>query len=356
MALSIILNCLKGKYSSAQIINLIKYLFGKRKKIVSWKPIYISIACSYRCNLQCDMCLTHSKKHDNLYGQKPCRDMDFETYKQVLNKYNKALVVNLIGCGEPLLNKDFFQMVEYASKAMRMYVVAGTNGTLVGKYKQKIVISSLDKLMISINSHNTEDFIRLTGMSADNFGLIKNNTMELVKLRDAAANRKLKIWLSFILDNKNYLYLTEMINLAHRLGVDAALFLPFIPSPKDGFRAEERCLFSDDPNVLKKFNQVKAAQAGSKIKIILPRLLDREMLKQPHKFRYCKVPFYVLTVDGEGNIGGCSCQLLDNSRNGKFYENDAWNNAYFQQLRSKFIDSNPALLEPCAWCYYNLPR
>lgn len=347
---TIILDYLKRKHSTSQIINICKYILGKRKTIISWDPIYLTIFTTYKCNLHCDMCLTHSKKHDNLYGQKPCKDMSYETFKQALNMYNKALMVTLTGNGEPLLNKDFFRMAEYASKVMGMYVFSATNGTLIGQYKEQLVNSYLDWLSVSINGHSPEEYVRITGMSKETYKLICQNTKELVKLRNIN-NAKLKIWASFILDNNNYIYLKEIINFAQTIGIDGILFLHFLP--KEGFDAEARCLFSDDINVLKEFNNIKRIK--SNMKVILPRLLDRKMLKHTNEFKYCKVPFYNLTIDGEGNVGGCGCQLLDNSKNGKYHDKDAWSNPYFQQFRNRFIDPNLPILEPCTWCHNNLP-
>ena len=105
----VLFDSLKGKHTFGQLINLFKYYYGKKKTIVNWDPIYISIFPSYRCNLSCDMCLTHSKKFDNPYGQQPCKDMDFELFKEIVDRYKSALAVNLIGNGEPLFNKDLFK-------------------------------------------------------------------------------------------------------------------------------------------------------------------------------------------------------------------------------------------------------
>lgn len=345
MARTILSNFLKGKHTTGQMYNLIKYLLGKKNTVLNWDPIYISVFLTYSCNLSCDMCLTHSTKHDNRYGQKPCKDMDFETFVKVLNKYKNALVVTLIGNGEPLLNKDYFKMIEYAAKRMNMYVFSVSNGVLLGKYSDQIVNSCLTWFNISINAHNSEEYHRMTGMPPEYFHVIERNICKLVKLR-YTKNERIRIWISIILDKINYNYLSDMVNFAENLGVDGVLFFNFLPNEKEGFRAVERCLFKDNKNVLDIFSNITASK--HKIKIILPILLDRS-----NNNKYCRGPFYNLTIDGEGNIGGCSCQLLDNSKNGKFYEENAWNNAYFRKFRRRFIDPNLSILEPCKWCTDN---
>lgn len=349
----IVIDYLLGRRSAGQIINLCKYIFGKPKSIVNWNPVYLSVCCTYRCNLHCDMCLTHSRAHDNLYGQKPCPDMDFKTFKRILDQYRDALVLNLIGSGEPLLNADFFKMAEYASKERKMYVVSSTNGTMVGRYKEQLASSCLDYMNVSINGFDPADYVRLTGMAGEYFDQITKDAADLVNLRNSLHNKKFRIWGSFIVDRKNYIKMPEMFNLSRQIGLDGILLFPFIPSPKDGFRPQDRGLFGDEAEVLNKFKEIKKL-AGARVKIMV-HLLDRGILEKGYKPKYCRVPFYNLIVDGNGDIGGCGCQLLNNSGNGKFYDEDAWNNTYFQNLRNSFLDPGLPILEPCTWCYYNSP-
>lgn len=341
----VLFDFIKGKHTLGQMLNLFKYFCGKKKEVVNWEPIYISVFPTFRCNLTCDMCLTHSKKFKNPFGQKPGKDMDFELFKQVLIRYKNALAVNLIGNGEPLFNKDLFRMIEYASNTMKMYVFSGSNGILVRDYVEEILNSPLDGFIISINGHNSEEFNRMTGMPPELFDVICDNTVELVRQRNMRGS-KVEIVASIILDKENYKRLKDMICFVKNLAVDGVLFFQFLPSPAPGFTAEERCLFSDDSEVLEAFAQVKSRH--SRMRLALPPLLERATNN-----KYCSAPFYNLSVDGDGNVGCCCCQLLDLSGNGKFYEEDAWNNAHFKEMRKRFIEPEFPLLEPCRWCYNN---
>ena len=139
------------------------------------------------------------------------------------------------------------------------------------------------------------------------------------------------------------------IYFVENLGVDKILFFQYIPTPAPGTTAEERCLFSDDPDVLKTFDQVNSLPSSIKKKIVLPSLLEKVM----NTNKYCSVPFYNISVDGDENVGCCCCQLLNLSENGKFYVGDAWNNAHFREMRRRFIDPEFPILEPCKWCYNN---
>lgn len=342
-AMEVLLDFLKGKHTTGQMLNLFKYSIGKKKNVVNWNPITISVFLTYRCNLSCDMCLTHSGKFGNPYGQKATKDVNFKLFKQILNRYKNALTVNLIGNGEPLLHKDFFKMIEYASTVKKMNVASSSNGILVGKYIAEIISSPLNYLNISINGHNSKGFNRITGMSPELFDVICNNTAELVKQK-IAKRSKLRIAATFILDQENYRYLKDMIYLADSLGVDEIVFFQFLPVHEKGFTAKERCLFSYDTEVLETFAEVNSLPLRMRRKVILPPLLDIVN-------KYCSTWFRIICVDGDGNVGGCSCQLLDLSPSGKFSDENVWNNEYFQKMRKRFIDSEFPLLEPCTWCY-----
>lgn len=348
----VLFDSIKGKHTSGQILNLFKYFYGEKKTVVNWDPIYISVFPTYICNLSCDMCLTHSTKFENPFGQKPCKDMDFVNFKQVLDRYKNVLAVNLIGNGEPLLNKDLFNMIEYASNERKMYTFSGSNGIILGKYVEEITNSLLDGFTISLNGHNSGEFNRITGMPAKWFDVICDNIVELVRQRNLK-KKKLEILVSIILDTENYKNLKDMIYFVEEyLEVDRILFFQFLPTPAPGYTAEERCLFSDDPEVLKTFDQVNSLPSRIRKKVVLPPLLERVM----NANKYCSVPFYNISVDGDGNVGCCCCQLLNLSENGKFYEGDAWNNAHFKEMRRRFIDPEFLLLEPCKWCYNNAGR
>ena len=80
----VLLEYLNGKHTTGQLTNFLKYLFTSNREIVSWQPIFISIFLTYRCNLNCDMCLTHSTRFDNTFGQKYSKDIDLNFYKQIL--------------------------------------------------------------------------------------------------------------------------------------------------------------------------------------------------------------------------------------------------------------------------------
>ncbi len=339
-------NVVKGRHTLGQVSNTVKYFLSHKREVLTYDPIYITIHTVFKCNLDCDMCMTHSTKHDNIYGQKTRTDMDYETLRLVVDKFKNAIGVSFVGNGEPFLNKDLFKMIDYTVNIRKMYAFVATNGTLLDKYIQEIVGSPIYSLSVSINSHNREDYNRITGMSLDVFDKIYQNVVALVKARNEA-NSKIRIILTLILDQKNYKYLQDKIDFVESLGVDEVFFYNYLPSPSEGFTASERSLFVDNADVLETFKNITLPK--SKLLIGMCSLLERGKINN----KLCSAYFYHLGVDGEGNIGGCQCKLMDLSLYGKYNEPDAWNNEHFRRMRRMFLDKSEPLLESCQFCPNN---
>jgi len=294
------------------------------------------------------MCLSHSTKFYNPYGQKKTNDISYEQFIKFLNRYKNALSVSLIGNGEPLLNKDFFKMIAYSSNKMNMKVCSSSNGILVKKFTNEIIESNLLHLNISINGHNSSEFHRLTGNSPELFEIICNNVKYLIQQKKQR-NAKLKVAATFILDQLNFKYLKEMITLADNLGVDEIVFFQFLPVDIKGYTAKERCLYLDNMEVVPVFDQINTFPKKIRKKVTLPPLLERDMKNN----KFCCTPFFNISINGKENIGGCCCQLLNFENNGSFSDKNAWNNEHFNDLRRRFLYSNSPLFEPCTWCYNN---
>jgi len=292
------------------------------------------------------MCQTHSQKiPKNIYHHEGSRDIDFQTFKQFVDRFKNALSVSLIGTGEPMLNKDFFKMARYAAFEKRMSVITVSNGTIISSKIDEVLDCGLSNIEISLNGYDEDELHRMTGQQKKYFSIICNNVQELVRKRNEIKSG-LVISLSFILDQQNYRNAFRMVELAEKLGVDEVSLHNFLPSPVEGFTAEKRCLYSDDKDVVETL--IRLRQGGYKVKLNLPTLLDKN-----RKEKYCVSYFRLIRVDGEGNVGGCAGQLLNLSGNGKFYDKDVWNNSHFQERRKIFLDADIPELPPCRDCCHN---
>ncbi len=344
-AISYVSDIVMGKRTAGQIWNLVKFHCSSKKEVLSYDPLTFSICTTDNCNLQCNMCLTHSAKFSNADNRHvACQDISLELFKKAIDRYKNATTVLLIGTGEPVLNKDFFEMIEYSSKK-KMDSFTVSNGTIVGKYIDRILSSSLTEISISINGHNAEEFHRLTGEKKEYYNTICENISTLVRKRDELKS-PLKISISMIIDKINYKELQKMIDKAGELGVDTANYLNFLPVfENEEFSPDKRCLFEDDRDVVKAFERLVIPDR--------PQVNLQPLLRREVKERICKVFFTTLRVDGDGNVGSCGRMLLKMKGNGNILDKDPWNNEYFQSMRRKYINYEESLPDACLVCTNN---
>lgn len=341
-----ILSMLAADHTVSQKINYLRYLFSKKTETLRYDPVTISVVATGRCTLSCDMCPTHSNivPEDYPHRQKNANEMDIAMFKDVIDRFKNALNLNIIGSGEPLLNKDLFKMIDYAA-SRRMTVKTFSNGTTIRDNIDKIIGSALSGITISINGHTREEFNRMTGMDKKIYDEIYDAAKRLIEERNRKAS-PLKVKLSFIIDRYNYGSIPAMIDCFLRLGADHAFFCNFLPCPYGNLSAEERVLKNDD-RIREELNAIFSGYPLSvRKRLTPPTLVDAKMDKNK-----CGTYFSQVRFDGDGNISSCSMMLLDMTGHGTYKDRDVWNNAFFRKARRVFLSGDGAYLsDPCKVC------
>ena len=122
-------------------------------------PICLTWELTYACNLQCVHCLSSS-------GQRDDRELSTAEAKRVLDELRDLQVFYInIGGGEPMVRRDFFELVEY-SVASGIGVKFSTNGAFIDAEKAHR-LASMDYLDIQISLDGvdaaTNDAVRGAG-------------------------------------------------------------------------------------------------------------------------------------------------------------------------------------------------
>jgi len=118
------------------------YKFAKIKAI-GW-PRLINLEVTKLCNAQCDFCpCWEIKDHPQL-----------DDYSEIMKKF-RPIVLSLNG-GEPLLRKDFIQIVDQVRPYVT-YLTMITHGQLLTEEKyRELVLHGIDQVSISLNYHGEE--------------------------------------------------------------------------------------------------------------------------------------------------------------------------------------------------------
>ncbi len=122
-------------------------------------PICLTWEITYACNLACVHCLSSS-------GQRDPRELTTDEAKRVLDELHDLQVFYInIGGGEPMVRRDFFELVEYAI-GRGIGVKFSTNGAYIDADKARR-LTGMDYLDIQISLDGTDaatnDAVRGTG-------------------------------------------------------------------------------------------------------------------------------------------------------------------------------------------------
>lgn len=135
-------------------------------------PLVLFVDVNDSCNSKCSFCPTSDNKLMKEVGR-PLMKMSFDSFKKIVDDLQEfktpIKVLRLYGHGEPLLNKDFCNMVKYAKHSNKIESVDTTsNGLLLNeKLNLELVESGLDRINISVNGVNAEQYYNFTKVRMD---------------------------------------------------------------------------------------------------------------------------------------------------------------------------------------------
>lgn len=136
------------------------------------QPYAINFNISNICNFKCFYC-AHGGVKQKTECKRPAKIMEFDVLKSCIDYLEQEGIylknINLCGLGEPLLNKEFCNMVKYIKeKNITKCVETITNGSLLTKkYCDEIISSKLDKIRISLQGLSDEDYFHVSGIKLD---------------------------------------------------------------------------------------------------------------------------------------------------------------------------------------------
>ena len=152
MKLSQVILRMPKKFWYLKIINIIKFYFFRRFKFIklNYLPITMDIEPTTGCNFRCTMCDVSSPNWVT-------KNMNIETFKKLIDMNKQLIQIILQGMGEPFVNKNYLEFVNYASK-YGIFVQFVTNGSLLSdKIIEKICnAENISKINISIDGATSE--------------------------------------------------------------------------------------------------------------------------------------------------------------------------------------------------------
>jgi len=142
-------------------------------------PFTLMIDPANACNFKCSFCPTGDRELLKLVNR-PLGIMDFDVFKKIIDDLTefprKVRSLRLFKDGEPFVNKNIINMIDYAKKkniADEIYIIS--NGSLIDKkYADGLLDSGLDRLRISIEHVNAGKYKEITRTYSDYERIIEN--------------------------------------------------------------------------------------------------------------------------------------------------------------------------------------
>lgn len=193
-------------------------IFGIQKLIAS-SPFFISIEPANYCNLQCPECPVGNQQ----LPIPPKTLFDIDLSKKLVDELKPTLFhIIFYFQGEPFINNNLSEIVSYAHNA-RIFTSTSTNGQFLSdKNVRGIVLSGLDKLIVSVDGSTQEVY------ESYRVGSSLSKTIEGIK-RVVAFKKEMKsvtpiIEIQFLVLKTNEHQMDDMKQLAKSLGVDRLTF------------------------------------------------------------------------------------------------------------------------------------
>ena len=166
----------------------------------------INLHITERCNFKCRYCFAYFKHR---------ADLPLENWKKIIDDlkvYGNISAINFAG-GEPILYKDFPELIDYA-RNLDFKVSIISNGSLLldEKFAPADIFSRLDTLGISVDSFDEKILIKLGRCDGSFRILSKEKFLEIIE-RAKSVNPSIKIKINTVVSqlNKNE-RLTEIEN------------------------------------------------------------------------------------------------------------------------------------------------
>src|SRR5947207_6059100 len=177
-------------------------------------PISISFEPTTSCNLRCPECPSGLRAFTRPTGM-----LEKDFFRETIDDIHKHLLYLIFYFqGEPYLNRDFLEMVKYASDK-GLYTATSTNAHyLTDEVAKRTVESGLDRLIISIDG-TTQDVYKQYRVGGS-INKVIEGAKNIVKWKKELKSKTPFVFFQFLVVKPNEHQIEDIKILAKEIGVD----------------------------------------------------------------------------------------------------------------------------------------
>ena len=297
------------------------------KRPVQWGfPISVSIEPTTSCNLRCPECPSGLRSFSRPKGMLK-RDFFAQTIDEI---YKDLLYLIFYFQGEPYLNPNFLEMVEYAS-SKKIYTATSTNGHFLNDANARRTIESgLDRLIISIDGTTQEVYQQYR--RGGHLDKVIEGARNIVKWKRQLKSRTPFVIFQFLVVKPNEHQIEDVKALAKEIGVDDVWY-----------KTAQVYDYKTDPNqlipTLEKFSRYKKTDNGE--------------YRQKNKLHnHCWKLWHANVITWDGQVVPCCFDKDAKHRLGDLKTQsfkDIWKNKKYKQFRRQLMKGRKNI-DICANC------
>lgn len=320
---------------------------------MEFKPKWVALEITRRCNLNCIHCRSHSEMSANGHPDLSTKEA-FRIIDELLDYSNPVIVLS---GGEPLLRDDIFEIAGYATQKGARLSIA-TNGTLVTDE----VCKNIKKTGVKIIS------LSLDGSTADvhdDFRKQKGAFDGVVNATRLFREHGIEFIINSSFTKRNQHEIPKVYRLAKELGATAWYMFMVVPTGRGEDLLRELISKEDYEDILGWHYQmekeerdllVRPACAAHYYRVVLQKSKEEGLKFERRSFKFstggakgCVVGQIISFIDVDGNVLPCSYfpKAAGNIKERSF--KDVWENSeLFQELRDPKKHRGK-----CGSCEYN---
>lgn len=321
-----------GKITLRRVFNAWKvwasYLLSKwTRRSIQWGyPVSISFEPTTSCNLRCPECPSGLRAFSRPTGM---LKQDF--FRETIDQLAKDLTYLVFYFqGEPYLNPNFLDMVQYAVKK-KIYTATSTNAHYLNdKNARRTIESGLDRLIISIDG-TTQDVYKQYRVGGQ-LDKVLEGAANVVRWKKALKSRTPFIIFQFLVVRHNEHQIEEVKRLAKEIGVDQVRL-----------KTAQVYDYEHDPNQLiptiSKYSRYRKDKNGKHI-------------FKGNNANHCWRLWHDPVITWDGTVVPCcfdkdAQHKLGNLKDQSFKE--LWHNGTYRHFRSQVLESRKNI-DICANC------
>ena len=325
----------------------------RRLPVVATLPRSLYLETTNRCDSKCQTCIRTFRSLE------PPADLTLEQVKAITEQFSVLERVVLHGIGEPLLNREIFEIVAYLKTRAATVLFNSDAISLTATRALRLIQSGLDEYRVSLDAATRQTYRRLRGV--DQFDRVVANVRRLVQLERGRSRSAPRVSLWFTASRANLDELLAFVRLAADLGVDE-VYVQRLVFNGLGLATAENALHGrlqrQEQEVLDQAQEL-ARGLGVALRasgLTTPLASLKGELSSPRPWAGCQRPWTLSYVTANGNVLPCCISpwvardyqalILGNALAEPFA--DIWNGERYRRFRIDFESESPP--DPCRGC------